>query len=237
MITVELPDTSTREHGTRAKYVVEQCRCPDCETANRDYNRDLAKAHLYGRFHGLIDATPTRVHLMALQAAGVGYRAAAKAAGISATTAAKLLDGRTRRVRPGTATAVLAVDYPPYAPGRLIAARPARRRARALVANGWPVAQLAARSGIDRQVLDRLVTGDWELTTARTAYAVLHLYEQLWDVTPPASGGSTWAKARARQFGWAVPMDLDDDAVDDDALTDAELADYRSANHPLSEDR
>lgn len=228
MITVELPDTTTREHGTRAKYVVEQCRCRACTKANRDYRNQLNKAHLYDRYRGLIDATPTRVHLMALQASGVGTRAAARAAGISRTTVEKLLDGRTRRVRPSTAAAVLGVDYLPYAPGRLIAARPARRRARALVANGWPVAQLADRGGIDRQVLDRLVAGDWELTTARTAYAVLHLYEQLWNEQPPAGAGSSWARARGIQFGWPVPMDLDDDEVDDEALTEAELAQYRA---------
>jgi hypothetical protein len=109
-----------------------------------------------------------------------------------------------------------------------ISSEPARRRARALVANGWPVAQLAGRGGIDRQVLDRLVTGGWQLTTARTAYAVLHLYEQLWNENPPAGRGSTLAKARARQLGWPAPMEMDDDTVDDDALTEAELAAYRS---------
>lgn len=57
--------TTTREHGTRAKYVNEACRCGPCTASNTRYQADYAA----GEF-GTLNAAPVRAHLEHLLANG-----------------------------------------------------------------------------------------------------------------------------------------------------------------------
>lgn len=76
-------------HGTRAKYTLEGCRCFPCRVASSNYE--------YARIHNL-PATATRSdmqaalrHVRTLQAAGLGVRQIAKAAGIRRQTLREFL--------------------------------------------------------------------------------------------------------------------------------------------------
>ncbi len=82
-----------RDHGTRACYVVDKCRCAPCTEANRAYvaHAKQAVAPPY------VDAKRARHHITTLMAAGFGLKAQAKAAGVSATALSKIVYGDPRR--------------------------------------------------------------------------------------------------------------------------------------------
>src|SRR5690606_28218547 len=91
----------------------------------------------------------------------------------------------SRRIRPATATALLAVEptLDILADGAKVDPTGSTRRLRALVALGYPAAELARRSGIDRQVIDALLAGE-RGCVARTARQVAALYDALSMRTP-----------------------------------------------------
>ena len=217
------------QHGTRAAYVLDKCRCDPCRAANTRATRERRRAQLYGRWDGLTDAQPARDHIHTLTTQGMGLKQVAAAARISSGTLTKLIYGAprpdgtrrppARRVRPDTAARLLAVT-PHLADGARIDATGTRRRLQALAALGWSVARLAATANVDRQVLGNAATGRRALTTAGTARAVTRLYEQLWDTPPPATTGYeqasiTSTRNRAARNGWAPPAAWDDDTIDD----------------------
>ena len=82
-----------RQHGTRAKYVAEQCRCPACRAANSEY--------AYRRAHkgvDLVDAAETRRYLKILSRHGIGRRQVSAITGLSLSTIGDIAAGRHRRV-------------------------------------------------------------------------------------------------------------------------------------------
>jgi transcriptional regulator with XRE-family HTH domain len=166
--------------------------------------------------------------LRALSRAGIGWKRAAELAGISGSAVSRLLFGGpgdrppTRRVRPETAAAILAVTAAPagLGGGSLVPSAGTRRRLQALVAIGWPQAQLAARLGVLPSNLSAMLAR--EQVTASTARAVTSLYDQLWD-RPPAEAGhrekiaATRARNHARARSWPPPAAWDDQAIDNPA--------------------
>src|SRR5262249_25798184 len=131
----EMTATATRPHGTRARYVLGPgpgtgpgCRCDACTAANRDAERHPERQILYGRWQPYVDAPPPREHVRALAAGGVGWKRAAELAGVSTGSVSKLLHGGpgdrppSRRIRPETAAAILAVrpSAQAAAPGALV---------------------------------------------------------------------------------------------------------------------
>jgi len=223
---------TTREHGTRAQYVHGPgpgsglgCRCDECTAANRADAQQRERAILYGRWQPFADAGPAREHVQALARHGIGRRRAAELAGMSASTMSKLLYGGpgsrppTRRIRPQTAAAILAIRPSPdlVAPGVLVGSAGTRHRIQALVAAGWSQAQLAGQLITSPGHVGALLRE--ERVTARKAAAVRGLYERLWDQPPPEGNHrARIAASRARNYaaarGWAPPMAWDDEELD-----------------------
>lgn len=139
-----------RAHGTRARYTIDACRCDDCREATRLYEierrNDLAPR--------LVSAEPARRHLRELQARGMGFKRVAELAGISPSTTAAILYGKlqrppTKRIKPSTLEAILAVDYDldTLADGTLVDAADTHDNIARLVAAGVPKVRIAERLG------------------------------------------------------------------------------------------
>jgi transcriptional regulator with XRE-family HTH domain len=224
--------TGTREHGTRARYAHGPgpgngpgCRCDECTAANRAAARQRERAILYGRWQPFADAGPAREHVQALARHGIGRRRAAELAGMSAGAMSRLLYGGpgsrppTRRIRPQTAAAILAIrpSADLVAPGVLVGAAGTRHRVQALVASGWSQAQLAGQLMTSPGHVGALLRQD--RVTARMAAAVRGLYDRLWSQPPPQDDHpARIAASRARNYaaarGWAPPMAWDDEELD-----------------------
>ena len=222
----------TREHGTRARYAHGPgpgkgpgCRCDECTAANRAAARQRERAILYGRWQPFADAGPAREHVQALARHGIGRRRAAELAGMSAGAMSRLLYGGpgsrppTRRIRPQTAAAILAIrpSADLVAPGVLVGAAGTQHRVQALVAAGWSQARLAGQLMTSPGHVGALLRE--ERVTAVTAAAVRELYERLWSQPPPEDDHpARIAASRARNYaaahGWAPPMAWDDEELD-----------------------
>lgn len=100
----------SRPHGTRAKYVVERCRCPACRQANCDYQKRRERRKAYEAWGdvepALVPADEVREHLEFLSSVGIGLRTVARRTSLSRSTLQKL-KRRTQRVRPRTANLIL----------------------------------------------------------------------------------------------------------------------------------
>lgn len=218
---------ANHQHGTRACYVLDRCRCIPCKDANRAAERQRTRDHLYGRWNGYVDATPAREHVQRLQAQGMGWKRIARAAGLDTSVVWKLLYGDasrnlapSKRVRPVTAEKLLAVRLD-LADGLPVGGIGTARRIQALVALGWSMSKIAARLGILRANFTPIAHGRRDVKQA-TAKAVRDLYDELRDTEPPRdTHRDRIAYSRARNFaaahGWALPMAWDDESIDDPA--------------------
>ena len=231
-----------REHGTRARYVggpdehgqAGGCRCTPCTEANRADHERRARLILYGQWQPYVDAARAREHVRELSAAGIGWKRVAELAGLSSGQVSTLVYGRprqgrppSRRIRPATEQAILAVRPGPEALGSsaLTDAAGTRRRLQALVALGYSQARLAGRLGMLQQNFAHVLTRD--RVTAGTARAVRALYADLWDAAPDESThrarvSVSRARNYARARDWPVPMAWDEEALDDPAGGPAE---------------
>jgi hypothetical protein len=208
-------------HGSRAAYVKDRCRCPDCTAANTAASRTANRARYYGRWQPFVDADPVRNHIAALRAAGIGVERIASLTGISVSHIRELADPRpgdstaSRRVRPCTAARILTIgiDDASRAPHSRVRATGTRRRLQALIAIGWSPQLLAAQLGRRPTSLTRSMTSP--SVTARTARDVAELYERLSHLPPPRATSEQRAAADAAQAhaagrGWQPPLAWDD---------------------------
>lgn len=209
---------AAHEHGTYACYVADECRCPPCSAANRDYERDRTRQQAYGRWNGLVDADPARQHLLALMAAGMGLKRIVAVSDLSQGMLWKLIYGKkrpdgsrtpSRRIRPATEARILAVGLD-LADGAVIDNGPSTRRVQALVAAGWSMSKLAHRLGIEPGNFHALAHGTRRVTV-ETAKAVHQLYVDLVGVAPPENGhrdriAASRARRYAAEHGWAPPL-------------------------------
>ncbi|CCH89116.1 protein of unknown function [Modestobacter italicus] len=208
------------EHGTRAAYVKDRCRCPACTAANTAASRHVSRQRAYGRWQPFIEVGPVREHLTALRRAGLGVERIALLADVSVSHVRDLarprIDGSpAQRIRPATAARLLSIDVrdADHAPGSRIDAPGTRRRLQALVATGWSVELLAARLRRRPSSLRRTMTSP--TVTARTAQDVEALYEQLSAIPPPHGTAEECAlvlmtRAAAAAQGWQPPLAWDD---------------------------
>ena len=223
-------------HGTYVSYVIDRCRCDACRAANRTYEQERARRKIYeqttpGAQPAYVDGDEVRAHLHTLMEAGMGWKRIAHAAGVGASTVYPILYGKllnqpehpehrpprvqvTRKV----ADKLLAVELD-LADGARVDGNGTRLRLRALVAIGWPMAELARRLDMEPTNITRLIHGRSQITRA-TAGRVAALYEQLWDAPPsPTNGYQRRAVTLARRYAlarsWSVPMGLDDDRLND----------------------
>lgn len=115
------PD-SHRPHGTRAKYVMERCRCGPCRRANTAYarERDRAARRPDGGTPAYVPAGRVREHLEWLRDGGVGLRRVAEVSGVSRSALTDIAAGRQRRLRPATGERIMAVSRRDAAAGALV---------------------------------------------------------------------------------------------------------------------
>jgi len=214
------------QHGTYVCYVIDGCHCRPCRDANRAYEKDLTRRHLYGKVV-YVPAAPARAHIVALMAGGMGLKRIVAVSDISQGLLWKLIYGKRRpdgtrttsqRIRPVTEQTILAITLD-LAGGARIDSTGTTRRIQALVAIGWSQSKIAARLGIGRSNFTAIAQGRTQVTTAR-AKAVADLYDQLWNTAPPQAGHrDKIAYSRSIRYAalarWAVPMAWDDETIDD----------------------
>lgn len=190
------PD-SHRAHGTRAKYVIERCRCNACRAVASEYQRRRVRAisRPDEAWVPYVPAGPARRHVERLGEQGVGAKSVAKLAGVPHGTISKLLYGDPRRgmrpskrIRPETARKILAVTVDQAAGAQKIDATATWRMLDELIAKGWPKAHLAeliiGRTARSLQIQRTLVR-------ASTARRVEQVYAQLKDQPAPGRRSRT----------------------------------------------
>lgn len=234
-----LHKVANHQHGTRACYVLDRCRCLPCSQANSAAETERERQKAYGRYDKYVDAEVVRSHIVKLGGQGMGLKRVARAAGVSNGSLSKimfgvyapltgpsrgrygagdLVRGPSKRVLRTTADKVLAVQLD-LADGAPVDATGTTRRIRALVALGWSQSKLATRLGVQRSNF-HLARSTRSTVRLSTAQAVVALYDELSMVIPPndthrdrqsVSRARRYAKAR----GWLPPLALDDDRLDD----------------------
>lgn len=216
--------TTDPRHGTRAGYLA-GCTETCCTQAHTRYIQRylIARAARGGR-RLLLPVAEVQVHLDHLAAQGMTVAGIAAAAHLPASTVANILIRRTvKRVRPETASAILAVEPTPRpvtgAPYvyRVIA-EPYARRLRALAVMGWSLRRVAAMTGLSYRGLCDVIGGITVQIETTTADKLLDIYRRLSTTPPTASDdrearGVAFVRNRASALGWHGPLDWDD--IDD----------------------
>lgn len=232
------------EHGTRACYVLDKCRCVPCKDANRATERHRQRQQLYGRWQPYVDAEPVRQHILALRTQGLGHKRIATLAGVPHGSLSKLVYGApergmapSKRVRAATADRILAVSPALENLGARtnVDATGTTRRLQALVAAGWSASKLAQRLGVLPSNFTKTIMG--RQCSAATARAVRDLYATLAFTAPPEGNqrdriSVARSRNRARAAGWPPPMWWDEGDLDDPAF--GEHLTYRSVSRVVS---
>lgn len=142
-------------HGTRANYR-SGCHCLPCRVANASYEAARARSARLGTVH-TVDASASRAHLLTLQRKGVGYRHAARLAGIGARTAKQIRTGDRQRITPEVEAAILGARAS-LAHGSHVNGYEARRKLRTLLSEGFTVDTLASVLHLRRETIERDTT-------------------------------------------------------------------------------
>lgn len=224
-----------RQHGTYAKYKLDNCRCYPCAAKTSEYNTARERAIAYGTWQPFVDAEPVRAHVTVLRECGIGLRQLSALTGLSRSVLTGLMNGKpgkppAKRVRPATAQKILAVEptLANIAPSTPVDAAGTHRRIQALVFNGWSQAKLANRLGMTPGNFTTFMKATQ--VTARHALAARALYRELGGQAPPEAHyrdkiAATRARNHARAAGWLPPAAWDDDLIDlPQSELDAELA-------------
>lgn len=95
-------------HGDRRTYR-RGCRCLPCRAANAAYERCRRAGDLLPDPAEMVDAVFAEMHLTALRGQGVGYRQAARLAGLCDRLVSDIRSGRRTRIRADTQTRILGV--------------------------------------------------------------------------------------------------------------------------------
>lgn len=231
---------ANHQHGTRACYVLDRCRCEPCSKANSQAESERVRLKAYGRYHKYVDAYPVRLHLAELAAYGIGLKQVAKLSGVSTGTLSKLVFGvydstgsgggrggtgglvraPSRRVLRRTAERIYAVEpIPPnLGAGQVDPERTplARTHLRALVALGWSMSELGRRLGMRHGAnAVTLIEDDDRLIQRGTVDRIEELYAELSMTLPPQADrfqrtAASRARNLARGRGWLPPLALDD---------------------------
>lgn len=203
------PD-SHRAHGTRAKYVLEKCRCEPCRLDNRRCESE--RRHAMNRPDEIwlpyVPAGRARRHLAELAAAGVGLKSVSKISGLSHGLLSKLVYGDrkrgmapSKRIRPATEEKILAVTVALAAGHQKIPAGPTWALLDDLIARGYPKVWLARR--ITKNPAATALQTKRDFVYARTARRVEALHRLLGD-RPGPGRKNPWETRRARgdRPGW-----------------------------------
>lgn len=165
-----------REHGTRAKYVVEKCRCDLCRASTREYERERRTRAV----PAYVGADRARQHVRYLSENGVGLKQVVKVSGVSQGAIWKLMygkDGRpSKRIRRDTEQAILAVTVDQAAGGSREPAGPTWDAISELLRRGW-TKRAIARAVTGNPDANGLQVGE-DLVERATARAVRALLDQ-----------------------------------------------------------
>jgi transcriptional regulator with XRE-family HTH domain len=214
-------------HGTPTGRKYHGCPCLDCYEAAAAYENTRYKRIGYGTWRPFVDAAPARAHIEALHAQGMTWELIAKQAGMYVEELRRLRmplgsKPRTERIRPEREALLLSLRFAvePPAPKACVPSVGTARRLQALRAIGWPVRELAARSGVSRQAVSAALRQD--LVQAATHARIVELYDDLHDQDPRRWGIDVVAVDRAvraaRRRKWLAPnswlgVDMDDPAA------------------------
>lgn len=181
-----------RDHGERAKYVIERCRCDACREAVRLYElrRRRAMARPDECWAPYVPAGKARAHLRELSALGVGHKTVAEVSGVPHGTISKLIYGDpargmrpSRRIRPETERRLLSVSLADAAPAAKIPAGPTWRLLDDLIARGFTRQWLGVQLGATAKVPSLQISRARVRTT--TAHKVAELHRRLEGVAAP----------------------------------------------------
>ncbi len=191
---------SHRPHSTYAKYVVERCGCEPCGEANRDYERRRGRAIARPDevWMPYVPAGPARRHLAELREQGVGLKTVSRLSGASHGALSKIVYGDpgrgqapSRRVRPQTLAAILAVRLDQAQGGQKVPAGPTWALLEELLAAGYTKMFLARALGSTAANPALQVSRD--RVRASTARAVEALHARLVHQQPPPRR-SRWSR-------------------------------------------
>jgi hypothetical protein len=199
-------------HGTAAHYKHCGCRCWPCREAILDQYERSTKARAYGR-QRLVDAEPARQHVRALMDAGMGWPRLVELSGLDGSVLIRLVWGKkmrghrevSKRITRETEAALLAVNYDPADGSGGIDAETTVRRVRALTALGWWPSELARITGMNRDIILRLLHGQPKVRPG-TARRVHMFYNTLAQADPPFGTYADRARRQAAERGWAPPL-------------------------------
>lgn len=235
---------ANHQHGTRACYVLDRCRCEPCSEANSQAETQRERMKAYGRYHKYVNAEHVRAHLAELKEYGIGLKRVSALSGVSSGSLTKiwygtygpavgphrgrngngdLIRGPARRVLRSTAEKIFEIEPIPanLSPGQKDHERTplARLHLRALVALGWSQSKLAQRLGMLPTNLGPVI-GDGRTLSRGTVDQIEALFHELCMTRPPETNQrERIAASRARNYaaahGWLPPLALDDlDAAD-----------------------
>lgn len=221
------PLNSRVSHGdpTCADY---GCRRPECLEARR--RQQKRNKYLLASGHpGYVSHEKAHRHIQRFQAAGYSNLEILNMLGVANNSLYRILRGEqiTRRIE----ARILAVPVPASAEenraGTNVCSVGTQRRLKALMAMGWPSAELCRRAGGGPHWFFRILRRP--RVRLNTSAAVTALYDDLWRQRPEDCGIPEEDAKRAREFakrrGFAPPLAWDDDTIDDPAavpILDAE---------------
>lgn len=194
------------EHGTRAAYNLDKCRCAECAAANTRYMQNLRRRKAIARWNTgnadiLADATGTRRRLQALVAMGWTRGALGAELGTAPGNVARWLGGRQATVQPSTDRKIRALYE------RLWATRgPSTQTAKEARRRGWAPPAAWDDDTIDDPAADPvgLLDGD----APRSRRRLQNVIEEF-EHTRPAHGGMiTVAAAKLDMTPQALQMVL-----------------------------
>jgi lambda repressor-like predicted transcriptional regulator len=186
------PSRACYQHG---------CPSPACARANYQYMSRLRLEYHHGQ-RRRTGATQARVHTERLLALGWSQAQVARASRLAHRTIGSVLAG-VPIISNRTAFAILSIPIGPApADSRDIDATGTIRRIRALVAIGWPVAQLADQFGMYPTALGSVARGERTRVRTATAKTIALHYRVLCQIPGP----SQRARNEARRKGWHGPL-------------------------------
>lgn len=209
-------------------YRTHECRCDECRADNARRKRVSYRRRAFGRLT-LVDAEEAREHVLALRRAGLTLRDIARRSDVTDRMLSALLYGNPSRGHPPTQRInrdanerILAVERPRVsseASGwRRISAVGTHRRLQALARMGWSARAVARETGLHSGTLYSAMGRD--MVRLSLAEDVAAAYRTLCMRSPVASTAKGAAaielvKRRAREAGWASPMDWTPTTIDD----------------------
>lgn len=185
------------------------CRCEDCVTAQRRYDKSRRVRRARGTF-GLVPVDRARAHVEQLVAAGVSRKTIALAIGYQQSTSLNTTLNRDV-IRRTTERRILAVTRDDSTGFGYVDATGTTRRLRALACMGWKLWIIAEKAGINMDTASDMRQGKTPRTTERVSRAIAAVYEELC----MTDGGDVRTKLRAQRAGWLPPLAWDD--IDDPA--------------------